>query len=176
MSHSYLDTVQEAIGTISYEKIYKCLAVLGDAVKGGHTVYVIGNGGSAATASHFANDLTKMAGGRALALADLTPTFLAYGNDDEWEYAFADMIVAFHKHGDVLVAISCSGKSPNIISAVKKAKQRGMTVIGLTGMNGDELYDLADICVRVLTPDIRVQEDCHSVICHALAGDIRDLS
>ncbi len=140
----------------------------------GSRVWIVGNGGSAATASHFANDLIKMARVDATCIPDMGPTVLAYGNDDGWENMFSSVIKRLGKENDALVAISCSGRSANIVQCARVASHLGMQIIVLTGRNGnlDENplagFVMNPICVEF--DDIKVQEDCHLAICHAIAG------
>lgn len=171
---NYLNEVAEVLHRIPRHQITKALEVLIKAKDEGVTVFTFGNGGSAATASHFANDLTKMAGLKAICLSDMTPTILAYGNDDGWEYMFANALRDLSVPGDVFVAISCSGRSKNIlqVASVSEFNQ----VIALTGeAENNPLLAFAHAPITVPHPDIRTQEDCHLVICHALAGQLRDI-
>ena len=143
------------------------------------TVYVIGNGGSAATASHFANDLLKMCGVRALALTDLSPTVLAYGNDHGWDQMFAMPLRRLLQPMDCVVAISCSGDSPNVAEAMRMVKTCGLPSLKSIVLTGADVNCrlakiIPDVIVYVPFKDIRVQEDCHLVICHAVAGALRD--
>lgn len=135
------------------------------------TVWIIGNGGSAATASHFANDLRKMATLPAIALTDLTCTVTAYGNDNGWRNMFSHPLHFFLKPNDCLVAISCSGKSQNVIEAATQAGKDRLVI--LTGMP-DKSNILANIpstgLVYAHNPDIKIQEDIHLSICHAIAS------
>jgi len=137
------------------------------------TVYVVGNGGSAATASHFANDLVKMTGIRAISVPDATSTILAYGNDLGWNFMFSNYIAAVMRPMDVLVAISCSGRSKNVIEAARAAIVLDGNIIVLTGpRTGNDLIKLpySFPAISIDHPDIRVVEDVHLAICHAIVG------
>jgi D-sedoheptulose 7-phosphate isomerase len=136
----------------------------------GRTVWIIGNGGSAATAAHFANDLTKMVKLPAVAIPSQTSTVLAYGNDAGWENMFANAFCGLAAAGDVLIAITCSGKSGNIIKAVKMAEDMGCLTIVLTGKREGNPFANAPHAIFVEADDIKIQEDCHLAICHAIAG------
>ena len=120
-------------------------AILLQAREEGRTIFIIGNGGSAATASHMANDLNKGAtvSGqrrfRALALTDNVPLITAWANDTRYELIFVEQMANYLRPGDVLVAISGSGNSPNIIAAVEWARREGAVTVGLTGGNGGRL-------------------------------------
>lgn len=173
----YARDVQTALNGISEESFGMCRLLLQRAKHQNATVYIAGNGGSAATASHFANDLLKMAGLRAVSLSDLIPSLTAYGNDDGWENMFAHMLKNLLLPQDVLVCISCSGSSPNVVEALRMAKSINLPAIKtmvLTGSNYECPLALLkpDALVHVPFHDIKVQEDCHLVICHALAGGL----
>ena len=120
------------------------------------TVFLIGNGGSASTASHAANDLMKIGGLKAVCVCDMTPTTLAYGNDDGWENMFLTPIRRLSVPGDVVIGISCSGNSPNVVK-VAEYPLKGYDFIGFTGNGGGELENYADILIKVPNSDIRVQ-------------------
>jgi len=154
----------ERTGTVE-----EIVATLDEARRDGKRVWVIGNGGSAATTAHFANDLTKMAKIPAVALTDQVPTLLAYGNDNGWENMFADPLRVMASEGDVLVAITCSGRSGNIIKAVIVAREKDCKVVVLTGNKDQNFFVDHPLVMFVETDDITVQEDCHLVICHAIA-------
>jgi len=119
------------------------------------TIFFFGNGGSASTASHFVTDIAKVAGGtesrgpghrfRCVALNDNTPGLTAWANDTDYSRVFAGPLRGLAAKGDVAVAISGSGNSPNVLEGVRAAKELGLTTIGLTGMGGGKLKDLVDI-------------------------------
>ena len=134
-------------------------------------IWLVGNGGSAATAMHFANDLQKMCHMDAVCLPTMVSTITAYGNDDGWQYMFQHAMDKFEV-ADLLIAISCSGVSPNIVQAAIHAHQKGGYVIVLTGKNTprNTLSKLNYITIHVPSDDIKVVEDTHLVICHALVG------
>lgn len=161
------------------ERTIKFLAIkdiLRLAKQNGQRVYLVGNGGSAATASHFANDLTKMAKINAISIPDLTSVVTAYGNDEGWENMFDEPIYAFFNPGDVLVAISYSGRSRNVIKAARGALDLQGKLIVITGKREDNpLGSLApDTTFFIETDDIRIQEDIALIICHGLAGFLCD--
>lgn len=151
------------------EKAFNLLTV---AKARGSKVYLIGNGGSATTAMHFANDLQKMCGIDSVALPAQTATILAYGNDDGWENMFTNYLIEIYKDGDILVAFSCSGRSENILRAVDWVNSVRGLVIGFTGLVSEfnELSQRKAIIISVKDNDIKIQEDVHFAICHSLAG------
>jgi len=142
-----------------------------------HKILVAGNGGSAADAQHFAGELVSRfyfdrPALSAIALTTDTSILTAIGNDYGYEDIFSRQIQAHGRVGDVFIAISTSGKSPNIIKAIHVAKAQGLTVIGLTGLGGGMMKSLCDICLCApseATP--RIQE-CHLVMEHTLCAFI----
>lgn len=179
MFNSYRTDVETALRGISQSKVNQAVSVLKRA-KGTHSsVYILGNGGSAATAGHFANDLVKMCGIRAFSLPAMMPLVTACGNDDGWERMFLAPLGNFLIPTDVVIAVSCSGASPNVVDAMTVVS-RGVAIhdVGTIGLTGDNLksplakLDL-DVLISVPFRDIRVQEDCHMVICHAIVGALR---
>ena len=144
-------------------------------------VYVCGNGGSAATASHMVNDLVKApadASGcrpiRAFALTDCVPLMTAFANDVEYAQAFARQVEAYGREGDLLVAFSGSGNSANVIEAAKVAKSKGLGIIGFTGFQGGKLGPLCDIHVNVPCNSMAQIEDVHLIIEHALVEALKE--
>lgn len=174
----YIRDVETALRSVSWESVEKLRDVLQRAKSQNATVYICGNGGSAATASHFANDLVKMGKLRAVALPDLMPVVTAYGNDNGWENMFSDLLDIMLLPQDVVIGISCSGFSQNVVNAIHNAKRIPLpsikTVI-LTGSTWESPLTALDPDVVIHVPfnDIRVQEDCHLVICHAVAGGLQ---
>ena len=171
--------VTAALASISGEKVRDAMEILRRAKFQKANVWIIGNGGSAATASHFANDLLKMAGIRALALVDLVPTITAYGNDGGWENMYTHPLERLLLPQDVLVCISCSGNSANVVEALRMVKSHTLPALKTIVMTGADVNSAVaqlqpDIIVYVPFKDIRVQEDCHLVICHAIAGALAD--
>lgn len=141
------------------------------------TVYLFGNGGSHATASHFANDLTKMCRLRAVCIGDMAPSMLAYGNDSGWGSMFAGPLARFVNPAvDVVIGLSCSGNSENVINALIYARSREILTIGMTGGGSGEIAGLKlDALIRTPgTHDIRTQEDLHSIVCHAIARALQE--
>jgi D-sedoheptulose 7-phosphate isomerase len=140
------------------------------------TIWLVGNGGSASIASHFANDLWKVLGIEAIALPAQVGIVTAYGNDDGWENMFAHALEEKFKPGDVLIAISCSGRSKNVVEAVRTVLKREGQVIALTGAGIDSnilaQFDITK--VFAVNVDIKVQEDVHLMICHAIVAALAD--
>ena len=143
-------------------------------------VFVIGNGGSAATASHMMNDLCKGTLGhkgdapwprmRVIALTDNVSLMTAWANDTDYNHIFSEPLKNLAQRGDVLVAISASGNSPNIVAAAEAAKQIGVKVIGLTGFGGGKLAKMADVSFVVPSDGYGPVEDVHMILDHIITG------
>lgn len=178
MSTSFRDyskDVVTALQAISWESVEQATRILQRARNQNAMVYVCGNGGSAATADHFANDLLKMGKVRAVSLPGMVPTITAYGNDNGWDEMFAGVLRGMLLPQDVVVGISCSGFSSNVIKAIEMAKTVNMPMVHTIALTGNTwespLTKLdPDVVIHVPFADIRVQEDCHLVVCHAMAG------
>lgn len=167
----YLEEVMVGMMATAPEEIERAVDVLRAGRDAGAMVWIVGNGGSAATASHLANDLVKACGVRAIALADQTPTVLAYGNDEGWDGMFGRLVARLSNPEDVLVAISTSGASPNVVEMVR-AMGRIHPTIALTGpdRNSNVLGMIAGVVIRARHGNIRVQEDVHMAVCHAIVS------
>ena len=146
-----------------------------DSLKGGGRLYIFGNGGSAADAQHIAGELVgrfqaERSALPALAFTTDTSVLTAVSNDYGFENCFVRQVEAFVKSGDVVLAITTSGSSPNVVAAARKARELGAKVVGLTGKAGGKLEETADLCLCVpVAETCRVQE-CHITIGHALCS------
>ena len=148
------------------------------------TIFFFGNGGSASTASHFVTDIAKVAGGtqghvpgqrfRCVCLNDNTPGLTAWANDLSYAEVFSGQLKALAQKGDVAVAISGSGNSPNVLEGIRVARAMGLTTIGLTGMGGGKLKDLVDVALVVPSNSMQHTEDSHLVTLHVLTAYLRD--
>jgi len=148
------------------------------------TVFFFGNGGSASTASHFVTDLAKVAGGtegrgkgkrfRCVCLNDNLPSVTAWANDVGYGEIFSGPLKALAEKGDVAVAISGSGNSPNVLEAVRTARAMGLATIGFTGMGGGKLKDLVDVPLVVPSNSMQHTEDTHLIALHLLIAYLRD--
>ena len=170
----YLEKFKAALDGLDPAALIPIIAVLAKARRSGRTVFAAGNGGSAATASHFATDLAKLgtqdpkAPFRALALSDNVAMLTALGNDDGYETVFAGQLRRLAGDGDVLVLFSTSGNSPNVVAAAEFARSAGMTTVALTGGGGGRLATLADHVVKVPDDHVGRVEDAHLILCHLL--------
>jgi D-sedoheptulose 7-phosphate isomerase len=176
----YFEEIQSALAAISRDDVRFVVDALTRIWQTGATVFLVGNGGSASTASHMMNDLCKFTAFdgvkrlRALALTDNVPLITAYGNDVDFESTFVEPLRNFMRPGDMLIAISGSGNSRNIIAACEYAMEHGGTVIGLCGNPGGILAKIAHLRVIVPAERIGQQEDGHLVLNHVIATALRD--
>jgi len=182
-TESYRQRVTDALDSLDPDCVVAASHRLVEARSKGGCVFVVGNGGSASTASHMATDLGVGShkiglGIRAICLNDSSSVLTATANDLGFERVFAEQLSLLASHGDVLIAISASGNSPDIIAAAQLAKTTGLTVIGLTGFDGGVLKNLSDISVHVQTRvgDYGPTEDVHLVVNHMLTEMIRGLN
>jgi D-sedoheptulose 7-phosphate isomerase len=170
----YFKLVESAVKEIPYDLVAAATDILARSRQLGQRVWIVGNGGSAATAMHFANDLQKMCGLDVIALPSNIPTILAYGNDDGWENMFSHALQSSFSVGDILVAISCSGTSKNVVNAAKAALKKDGKLISITGPKTpkNDLAAMRGVVISVDVLDIKAQEDIHMIICHSIAGAI----
>ncbi len=170
----YLNEVSALIAHLPVEQIDAFVGRLMEAYDEGRQLFLLGNGGSAATASHLLADFQKciyMAGGktfRALAVTDSVPLITAWANDTHYDNVFAEQLRPWVQPGDLVVAISGSRNSPNVLRAVQVSRELGAYVLGLAGYRGGRLAEMADECIIVPCDNMQRIEDCHMVIGHVL--------
>ena len=181
-NESYKQQLIETIGKIDDSKVNEAAAWLIQARDEGRHIFVCGNGGSASTASHFACDIVKGASYqrdkrfRIMALTDSLPTLTAYSNDVSYDCVFTEQLKNFAEAGDVVMAISGSGNSPNVLSAIEFANGAGCKTIALTGRDGGKLGSLAQLNIQVPVQHMGRIEDAHLIICHMLAYNFMENS
>jgi D-sedoheptulose 7-phosphate isomerase len=176
--HNYLSECEKAVRALPADAIEDAATVMLDAYHRGATVFVVGNGGSASLASHLACDLAKNATQNAgdvprfkvMPLADNLAMLTAYANDVSYEAVFAEPLKTYASSGDVLVVISASGNSPNVVRALEAAEQIGMSTIAWTGFSGGRCRELADYVVHVPVDDYGVVESVHGVVAHLVTA------
>lgn len=177
--NGYFDDVVNTIRDIPVTTVDRIVDVLMDAYESHRAVYLFGNGGSAALASHFACDLGKgtINGSekrlRVLSLTDNIPLMTAWANDSCYEDIFAEQLKNFVRADDVVFAISGSGKSPNVLKALKVARTAGAFTLGLTGFEGGDMKGLCDLCLIVPSNNMQVIEDLHLCVTHAVFTAVR---
>jgi D-sedoheptulose 7-phosphate isomerase len=171
---AYKAALLGALETVDLEKVGQAIEIFQKAREEGRRIFVCGNGGSASTASHFACDMVKGASYgketrfRIMALTDSLPTITAYSNDVGYECVFAEQLKNFAEPGDVVMAISGSGNSPNVLRAIEYGNALGCRTIALTGRNGGKLGPLAELNLQVSEPHMGRIEDAHVVVMHMI--------
>ena len=175
----YIDQLCGVLQALPREPIARVIDILAQARLEGRQVFILGNGGSAATASHFCCDLTKgtitpdKPRFKAIGLADNMALFSALGNDWGYERVFDGQLEALAQPGDIVIGISGSGNSPNVLRAMELARQRGLTTIGFAGFAGGKLKDAVDVCVVVACDSMAQIEDVHLVLEHLICTVLR---
>ena len=177
---NYFDRLADMIPQLPYEGMAEMGSLLARSLELGQTIFVFGNGGSAATASHFMCDLNKgitesdaQSRFRVMALTDNVPLITAWANDVHYDQVFAEQLSSFVKPGDLVLAISASGNSSNILAALQKARECGATTLGIAGYGGGDMINLCDLCVVVPSDNMQMIEDMQHAIVHALFTAIR---
>jgi D-sedoheptulose 7-phosphate isomerase len=177
----YLLELEQTLREISREQIWEVTQVLFDAWRSRRTIFIIGNGGSAATASHMANDLNKLAivpgkpRFKAIALTDNVPLMTAWGNDTSYDNIFVEQMLNFLEEGDIVIGISSSGNSSNVNKAVRVARESGAITIGFIGRDGGALKDMVHYKVLIPSDHIGQQEDGHMILDHVIANTIKSM-
>jgi D-sedoheptulose 7-phosphate isomerase len=178
---AYLRHLGKSLSHLPVGDLAKVVLVLDGARTINASVYTFGNGGSGATASHFASDLNKGAINknkprfRAVCLNDNVPALTAWANDVDYGTVFAEQVENFVRKGDVVIAISGSGNSPNVIGGVELAREKGAYTIGFTGFDGGLLRDKVDIAIVVQSDIMEQVEDIHLVLEHIITTCLREM-
>lgn len=179
-SKAYLEGIGELLAKLPHQQVDRITNVLFEAYLQGRTTYLLGNGGSAALASHLACDLGKgtVAGGRkrfrAVSLTDNVPLITAWANDFQFEDIFAEQLLNVVEAGDIVLAITTSGNSSNVVKALKVARDAGAFNIGITGFEGGKVKDLCDLCLVVPSDNVQFLEDAHLCVAHSIFSAIRE--
>jgi D-sedoheptulose 7-phosphate isomerase len=176
----YFQTLTEAIGKLNFEEVEELSTALLDAYERERTIYIFGNGGSSALASHLVCDLGKGTTNglrkrfRVMSLTSNVPLITAWANDSCYDDIFAEQLINFVSPGDVAFAISGSGNSPNVLKALEVARENGARTVGLTGFRGGKMIKLCDLCIVVPSDNMQVIEDLHVCVSHAIFTTIRE--
>lgn len=176
--HKYLSKL---LGNLDYKVVEEVTRLILEKSRDGQDIFLVGNGGSAATASHFATDLVQCSQPeaglyfRAISLADNVPLLTALSNDKGYEEVFTGQIRNLFRKNDILIAISASGNSPNVIAAVRLARQLGGATVGLVGFDGGELAQICDYVIHAYTNkgEYGPVEDIHLIIDHMVTSYLR---
>lgn len=174
-AQQYFEELQRVVMHLPHGTINRVADALVRANELGKMVYLFGNGGSAALASHLACDLGKgtayCEGGRrfrVLALTDNLPTMTAWANDSSYDDVFSEQLKNFVQKRDLAIAISGSGNSNNVLNALKVAREAGATTVGISGFQGGRMKALCDICAVVPSTDMQIIEDMHVAMAHSI--------
>lgn len=175
-SYGYFEAYHRVLATMPHEWVEQVAAKLFEAYLDSKGVYIFGNGGSAALASHFACDLGKgtCVDGklrkrlRVMSLTDNLPLLTAWANDTSYECIFAEQLRNFVEPGDLAFAISGSGNSPNVLQGLQAAREAGAYTIGLGGFEGGKMKELCDLCIVIPSNNMQIIEDFHVSVTHAL--------
>ena len=181
----YVQKFKKNLDKFDFNTIKKVVDEIMNAKRNGKTIFVMGNGGSAATASHFACDLSKSTVRkfyepdskrfRAVSLNDNIPSMTAYSNDLSYEEIFSQQLYNLINDGDLVIIITGSGNSPNVINAVKLAKKYNAITIGMLGFNGGKLLDMVDYVLLYESDNYGRIEDAHMMFCHIISNWIKEL-
>lgn len=172
--NGYFKRLTDAFAGLNRDEINNFMNVLLRARDDGRHIFIMGNGGSGATASHFCCDFNKgmsyqqSSRFRLICLNDNVPTMMAYANDVSYDDVFVEPLKNFLQSGDIVIGISGSGNSKNVLKAIDYANANGAETIGLTGFNGGELKKRAKHSVHVNIDDMQITEDVHMSLCHMM--------
>lgn len=172
--NSYFDKLKQCIDNLDRDDILNLVDIMEKARKGKKKVFIFGNGGSGATASHFAGDMNKGVSykkeirHRVLALTDNIPVITAYANDLSYEDVFVEQLKNFLEDGDIVIGISGSGNSKNILRAIEYANIKNNITIGLTGYDGGQLKQISKYSINANINDMQITEDIHMILTHLL--------
>lgn len=170
----YLRVEGEVLKSLSVDSINEAMNLIYDTYNAQKNIYIFGNGGSSATASHYQNDFNKGISEyiqkkfQFVCLNDNVATLMAIANDIGFEEVFRFQLDQKLESGDIIIAISGSGNSENVIRAVKYAKDQGNKVIGMTGFTGGKLRELSDISLHVPINSMQITEDVHMIFDHLI--------
>ncbi|WWR14896.1 SIS domain-containing protein [Lachnospiraceae bacterium JLR.KK008] len=170
----YIKLEKDTLDGLDVDAINAAMNLIMEAYEGEHTIYIFGNGGSSATASHYQNDFNKGISEyvdvkfRFQCLNDNVSTIMAIANDIGFEEVFRFQLMGRLEPGDIIIAISGSGNSSNVIHAVEYAKEQGNKVIGMTGFDGGRLHALADVALHVNAMSMQITEDVHMIYDHMI--------
>ncbi|KAA3664233.1 MAG: SIS domain-containing protein [Chloroflexi bacterium] len=176
----YITDLIETLNQLDEIPIQQAIATLHEARLGGQRIFIMGNGGSASTASHFVCDLAKntrkssISDFKVIGLADNMAIFSAYANDEGYENVFAKQLASLVAPGDVVIGISASGNSPNVLNAIAVAKQSKAISIGFTGFDSGKLGGMVDIHLHVPSDCIEHVEDIHLMLEHLITKALKE--
>ena len=170
----YKEKLKKGLDNIPFPAVNRLIDLLLQARDSGTQIFIMGNGGSGASASHFAGDLNKGLSlhqsvekrYRCISLVDNFPTILSLANDVSYQDIFLEQLKNFLRPGDLVIALSGSGNSKNVLKAVKYANAMGNTTVGFTGFDGGKLRNLSDLSIHIPIFDMQIAEDMHMMLLH----------
>lgn len=171
---NYIENLSNAIGAIDKDELLKIAEILNEARIKGKNIYIFGNGGSGSTATHFACDINKGCNKKGvnrfkvICLNDNIPTMLAYSNDIGYDVVFKEQLENFLQEGEIVIGISGSGNSKNIINAIEFANSKNAITIGITGFNGGKLKTISNYSLNANINDMQLSEDLHMIWVHIM--------
>ena len=177
---NYISALQQTIDQLPRQLIADVVDVLQDARVRGSNIFIMGNGGSASTASHFVCDLAKntrcegLPHFKVIGLADNMAILTAYANDEGYESVFAQQLANLVQPKDVVIAISASGNSKNVLNAIEEAQKHDVVTIGFTGFDGGRLGQIVNINIHVKSDVIEHVEDIHLMLEHVIVKTIKE--
>ena len=177
---NYIAELQTTMGRLPRELIAQVIEILHDARMSGRQIFIMGNGGSASTATHFVCDLaknTRRSGQphfRVIGLTDNMAIFSAYANDEGYDQVFSQQMANLINPTDIVIGISASGNSPNVLNGIEEAKKHNATTIAFTGFTGGKLGPMADINIHVDSNIIEHVEDIHLMLEHMIVKTLKD--
>ena len=180
-TNGYFTELKKTLDEIPMERVDKIVQMIYKAYRDNKYVFIMGNGGSASTASHFACDLGKgtICEGkprfRVMSLNDNMPLITALSNDFGYERVFIEQLMNLVNRGDLVISITGSGNSPNILKAVEYAKKQGAKTIGLIGFGGGKLQEIVDEHITVSNTNYGQVEDIHLILAHALSQYFKEM-
>jgi len=180
-ARAYFKDTAETIRGLDETILARIYGILGDAYRDDRQIFLMGNGGSAALASHFAVDMGKGTSHegrprfRVISLVDNTPVMTALANDFSYADVFSEQIRSLVQAGDVVFGISGSGNSPNVLKGLAEAKERGATTVVFTGFKGGVAAGMADVAVIVPSDDMQQIENCHLILMHLYMQALREV-
>lgn len=171
---AYFDKLKKVIDSIAIDEVNRLMNLLVDALQEERQIFIMGNGGSAATASHFVCDFNKGLSWnkqkrfKLICLNDNVPTMMAYANDTSYEDVFVEPLKNYFRKGDLIIGISGSGNSKNVLNAIAWGNANGGITLGLTGYNGGKLKETAMHGIHINVDDMQITEDLHMALDHCM--------
>ncbi|UUZ81374.1 SIS domain-containing protein [Paenibacillus sp. P26] len=175
----YMNELTKALAKLDNSLAGDIVMTLAEAWQAGKKIFILGNGGSASTSSHFACDLSKMTivpglpRFKVIALTDNIPVMTAWANDTDYSEIFAQQLIPLAEPGDIVIGITGSGNSKNVLKAFEAAQAAGALTISLTGFQGGKVKALSNKCLIVPSDNMQVIEDAHSILTHAFSLQLR---